>query len=81
MNFFNERQGARRRVPFTLPDLNTTTTCAGCGKDIEADNEHLQRLRVCRVCLDFYSRIDSILDNAAIEKTRKEKLLAWGATI
>lgn len=71
--------GARRRVLFQIPDLHTVTICGACQSTIEADNEYLNRVKVCRKCLDLYSKIDSILDAAAIEKTRSAKLNLWGA--
>lgn len=80
-----EQSGAISRLS-RLPKLNRTATaqktmCGACESDIEADNDYLNRVKVCRKCLDAYSKVDSLLNAAAMEKAQAQKLAIWGAKI
>ena len=49
--------------------------CRTCDKGrLEADNDLQQRIKVCRKCMVHYALVDSVLNEAADEKTRSAKL-------
>lgn len=45
--------------------------CVNCKKSLSGETDFLQRLRVCRACLQIYSIVDAAITSAADRKLNK----------